>query len=75
MVNIPKGWCCEKKAEWKKAKTKEAKAKAQKEAEQYRDYHRCVQLLSGKSSLKYNPKIHNSEIFWINGFPKLVEVD
>jgi hypothetical protein len=53
-MKIPKDWNTEKK-----------KGMSQKEAEQYRDFHRCEDILKG--AIKYNPNVHKSEIFKLNG--------
>ena len=54
LEKVPKGWNTEKR-----------KGMTQEEAEQYRDYHRCQDIIAGR--LKYNPKIHKSAIFKNNG--------
>lgn len=55
MVKVPEGWCTDK---------YEIKGD-QARAEQYRDFHRCGDIMMGYISR--NPKKHTSEIFKLNG--------
>lgn len=73
-VIIPEGWNTSKPAiyealeTWKETGTKKDKLIANKMAHQYRDYMTVCQMLEKPKSITFNPVIHKSEIFKVNGF-------
>ena len=64
-IEIPKGWCTDKREYIPFIQTDPKKA--QEMAEQYRDYNRARQIAMNinnpKTGLRYNPKLHKSKIF------------